>query len=246
VGQESEELRREIEETRRELGTDVDALTEKVSPKRVVGRRVDKAKDTVGGLKEKVMGTTPEAGSSAGSGLSAAGSTVGEKAGSAIGGIQAAAGSAASTVADTASSTAQKTRRSTQGNPLAAGVVAFGLGWLVSSLLPATEKERQAATKVKEQAQPALQPVAQKAGEALSEVKDNLREPAQQAAQSVKETATDAADTVSSTSAGDNAVRTISHHPIPPPQAKIMKCCDDPLRPPAWSRGSALRGRSGY
>jgi hypothetical protein len=34
VGEESDQLRREIDETRRELGTDVDALTEKVSPGR--------------------------------------------------------------------------------------------------------------------------------------------------------------------------------------------------------------------
>ena len=91
MGQESEQLRREIEETRRELGTDVDALTEKVSPKRVVGRRVDKAKDAVGGLKEKVMGTTSDATRVApGAGLSAA-STVGDKAGSAVGTVQGAA-----------------------------------------------------------------------------------------------------------------------------------------------------------
>ena len=41
----------------------------------------------------------------------------------------------------------------------------------------------------------------------------------------------------SSTSAGDNAVRTIGHHPIPSPEAKIMKCCDDPLRPPRGPNG---------
>jgi len=196
VGQESEQLRREIEETRRELGTDVDALTEKVSPKRVVGRRVGRAKDAVGGLKEKVMGTTSDAAYSAGGGLSPAASTVGDKAGSAVGTVQGAASSAASTVADTASSTAHVARRGAEGNPLAAGVIAFGLGWLVSSLLPASQKEREVAGTVKDRAQPALQPVAQKAGEALQEVKENLREPAQQAAQSVRETATDAAGTV--------------------------------------------------
>ena len=189
MGEESEQLRREIEETRRELGTDVDALTEKVSPKRVVERRVDKAKDAVGGLKEKVMGSSSNVTSSAGDGLSSATSSVGDAAGSAVGTVQSAAGSAASTVADTASSTAQAARRGAEGNPLAAGVIAFGLGWLVSSLLPASRQEREVAAKVKDQAQPALQPVAQKAGEALSEVRDNLREPAQQAAQSVKQTA---------------------------------------------------------
>jgi gas vesicle protein len=193
VGQESDELRREIEETRRELGTDVDALTEKVSPKRVVERRVDRARDAVSGLKERVMGTTSNVTSSTGGGLSSAASTVGDTASSAVDSVQGATSSAASTVADTATSTAQAARRRAQGNPLAAGVIAFGLGWLVSSILPATQKERQAAGKVKEQAQPALQPVARQAGQALQEVKENLREPAQQAAQSVKETASDAA-----------------------------------------------------
>lgn len=196
MGQESEQLRREIEQTRRELGTDVDALTEKVSPKRVVGRRVERTRDALGSVKEKVMGTT----SDAGHGVSA---RVGDTAGSALSGVQGAAGSvqgaassAASTVADSASTTARAARRGAEGNPLAAGVIAFGLGWLVSSLLPPSRQEREVAAKVKDQAQPALQPVAQRAGEALQEVKENLREPAQQAAQSVKDTASDAAGTV--------------------------------------------------
>jgi gas vesicle protein len=108
------------------------------------------------------------------------------------GGVQ----NAASTVGDTASTAAVKTKRAAQGNPLAAGVVAFGLGWLVSSLLPASQKERELAHTVKDQAQPAVQAAGQQAGQALSEIKDNLQEPAQQAAQSVKDTATDAAGTV--------------------------------------------------
>ncbi len=185
MGEESEQLRREIDRTRAELGTDVDALTEKVSPSRVVGRRVDKTKDAIGGLKEKVMGGTSDATSSAGDTLSGAASSV-------QGGVS----NAASTVGDTASSAAVKTKQAAKGNPLAAGVVAFGLGWLVSSLLPASQKERELAHQVKDQAQPAVQAVGQQAGQVLSEVKDNLQEPAQQAVQSVKETATDAAGTV--------------------------------------------------
>ena len=76
MGEESEQLRREIDQTRAELGTDVDALTEKVSPKRVVERRVDKTKDAIGGLKEKVMGTTSDVSSSTGNHLSGAASSV--------------------------------------------------------------------------------------------------------------------------------------------------------------------------
>jgi gas vesicle protein len=185
VGEESEELRREIDRTRLELGTDVDALTEKVSPKRAVERRVDKTKDAVGGLKEKVMGTTSDVTASTGDSLSGAAS-----------GMQDGVHTAAATVGDTASTAATAARRQTQGNPLAAGLIAFGVGWLVSSLLPASQKERELAHQVKDQAQPAVQAVGQQAGQALAEVKDNLQEPAQQAVQSVKDSAADAAGTV--------------------------------------------------
>lgn len=202
MGEESHQLRQQIEQTRQELGTDVDALTEKVSPKRVVERRVEGTKNAIGGLKERVMGTTSDVTSSAGGTVSGAASSVQDTVSSATSGVQ----SAASSVGDTAVSTAHKARRQAEGNPLAAGLVAFGIGWLVSSLLPASQKERELAHQVKDQAQPAVQAVGQQAGQALSEVKDNLQQPAQEAVQSVKDTATDAAGTVKEqarSSAGD-------------------------------------------
>lgn len=185
MGEESHQLRQQIEQTRQELGTDVDALTEKVSPKRVVERRVEGTKNAIGGLKERVMGTTSDVTSSTGGTVSGAASTV-----------QDTVSSAASSVGDTAVSTAHKARRQAEGNPLAAGLIAFGIGWLVSSLLPASQKERELAHQVKDQAQPAVQAVGQQAGQALSEVKDNLQQPAQEAVQSVKDTAADATGTV--------------------------------------------------
>ena len=50
-------IRRQIEDTRRELSYDVDALNEKVNPARVVDRRVTAAKGRITNLKEKVMGS---------------------------------------------------------------------------------------------------------------------------------------------------------------------------------------------
>ena len=44
MGKSTDELRRDIERTRQELGYDVDALNEKVNPTRVVDRRVSAAK----------------------------------------------------------------------------------------------------------------------------------------------------------------------------------------------------------
>lgn len=192
MGEESDQLRREIEQTRRELGTDVDALGEKVSPRRVMERRVDRTKNAIGGVKERIMGTTSDASSSAGGAITGAASSVQDRMSGAASGVQ----HAASSVGDTATDTAYRARRQAQGNPLAAGLIAFGLGWLVSSLLPPSEKERQLAHQVKDQAQPAVQAVGQQAGQALSEMKDNLQQPAQEAVESVKQTATDAAGTV--------------------------------------------------
>ena len=58
-------IRRQIEETRRELSYDVDALNEKVNPARVVDRRVSAAKGRMTNLKEKVMGSAQDTTSSA-------------------------------------------------------------------------------------------------------------------------------------------------------------------------------------
>jgi hypothetical protein len=109
-------------------------------------------------------------------------------------------GDAASTATGTVTSAAQEApalaRRKAAGNPLAAGVVAFGLGWLVSSLLPATRAEQQGASKLKEAAQAVAEPVKQGLAQAATEVKDNLAPAALQAVEVVKQEASDATSTV--------------------------------------------------
>jgi gas vesicle protein len=185
VGQNPEELRRDIDRTRQELAGDVDALTEKVSPSRVVERRVERTKAGLSSVKDKVMGTASDATSATTDGVTSAGSAVGDT-----------VSAAASGVAEGGTRVAEATRRKAEGNPLAAGVVAFGIGWLVSSLLPASEKERQAASKVTEVAKDIGQPLAEEAEKVTAEVKDNLAGPAQEAVESVKSTAQDAASTV--------------------------------------------------
>ena len=58
-------IRRQIEDTRRELSYDVDALNEKVNPTRVMDRRVSAAKGRMGRMKERVMGSAQDTRSSA-------------------------------------------------------------------------------------------------------------------------------------------------------------------------------------
>ena len=174
-------IRRQIEDTRRELSYDVDALNEKVNPSRVMDRRVTAAKGRVTNLKEKVMGTAQDTTSQAqGMASNAAGSVQG----------------AASNAADTMQQAPQMMKQQTQGNPRAAGLIAFGVGWLVSSLLPASQKEQQLAQQaestVKEHKDTLLEPAKQ----AAQEMGEELKPAAQQAMDSVKSSAQGAAGTV--------------------------------------------------
>lgn len=168
---EPDRIRREIEGTQRNLSTDVNALTEKVSPGRIVERRVGRLRTAFGSAKERVMGTAADQASTAGDKVG----TVASAAGSAVGDAP------------------ESIRRGTRGNPLAAGLIAFGAGWLVSSLLPASDPERRLAGQATDLAREHVAPVARQAAE---EAKENLREPVRQAADSVREEAADAASTV--------------------------------------------------
>src|SRR6266498_1162840 len=165
-----DKIRQDIERTQDSLRDDVNALTEKVSPARVAERRVRAARGAVTNAKEKIMGTASDAGSSVRDTVSSAVSGVGDAASSVADGV----GSAASSAGDALATAPDAARQRTAGNPLAAGVIAFGAGWLLSSLLP----------------------VARQLQQATRELAENLREPAQQAVESVKSTAGEAASTV--------------------------------------------------
>ena len=185
-------IRRQIEETRRELSYDVDALNEKVNPARVVDRRVSAAKGRLTSVKERVMGSAQDTSASAHGMASDVAGSVQNAASSAAGAVQ----QAPDTIV-----------RQTPGNPLAAGLIAFGVGWLVSSLLPASEKEKQLAlqaeTAVREHKDVLLEPAKQ----AAQEMGEQLKPAAQEAMESVKATAQDAASTVKAE--GESAVQDV-------------------------------------
>jgi gas vesicle protein len=167
-------IRAEIERTRSELSRDVNALGESVTPGHMARKGAGKVKDRAVGLKDQIMGTASEAGHATTEGASSMASSVGD-----------ATHGAASTV-----------KAQARGNPLAAGLVALGAGWLLGSLLPATSKEQQAAEAVKDRAAPVLEEAQSTVKQVAQESAENLKEPAQQAVQSVKEQAQDSAQTV--------------------------------------------------
>ena len=93
----------------------------------------------------------------------------------------------ATAVGDAVSNAPANVKLKARGNPLAAGAVAFGLGFLVSSLIPASQKEQDAAAGLKDKAEP----LKEKVSEIGKDMAANLKDSAQEAVQSVKETATD-------------------------------------------------------
>jgi hypothetical protein len=196
-----DEIRADIERTRATLSDDVDNLAESVKPKSVARRQVDKVKDAVGGVKDRVMGSDEDdySSSTVGGKASAAKDAVADKAYATKDAVADKAYAAKDTVSEKASEASEVVReapatvkRKTQGNPLAAGVIAFGLGMLVSSLIPSSEKERQAVSQLQEN----LEPVKQKATEVARDMGESLKPAAQEAAESVKGTAQEGVESV--------------------------------------------------
>lgn len=123
-----EQIRAEIAATRGELSSNVNALTESVKPGNAARRQADKVTGAVTGLKDCVMGASDDAMSTPSESLSSA--------------------------KDAASAVPAKARSGTRGNPVAAGLIAFGAGRLLGSLLPASSTEQQAASTLRTRRSP--------------------------------------------------------------------------------------------
>lgn len=104
----------------------------------------------------------------------------------------------AESVVDTAKDVPGMVRSETEGTPMIAGGVAFGLGFLAAVAFPTTAAERNVAPKVAATTQPLMQELA----ESGKEMGDHLREPLAEATTAIKDTAGESAhrvaDTVSS------------------------------------------------
>lgn len=156
-----EEIQEDIDRTRQDLRENVDALQEKVSIKGAANRSADKVKESVSNVKDTIMGKADSAKESVAS-----------------------AGGSAGQLPDRA-------RRTTQGNPLAVGLGAFAIGWLVGSLIPASQREREAVEKVGPELAAPVQDVVshaqEKGKQALQEVAEEAKAGAAQVKESVQQ-----------------------------------------------------------
>lgn len=180
-----DQIRADIERTRSELSSDVDALTDKVSPSRIAERQTDKVKNAVSSVKDKVMGVSDDTRAATSDAAQAAGGKLADAPGA---------------IKDRAA-----------GNPLAAGLIAFGAGLLAASLIPSSRQEQDLVTQAKNS--DVVARVAEEAKSVARDVGDELKEPAMDAAEAVKGTATQGAQEVrDSAAAGADEVRSTGQH----------------------------------
>lgn len=168
--QSPEEIRAEIEQTRQNLGHTLEDIEDRVSPARIAERHTEAVKNRWQNVKESVMGSTDDARSSA----------------------QARGGELSTRVsgaADTVKGAPDQAIQRARGNPLAAGLVAFGGGLLLASALPATQREQEAAQTLRDRYE---EPVKSELQQAAKQAGEGLQGTAQQAVQEVKSTAQEA------------------------------------------------------
>lgn len=170
MAEEIEDAQAQIAESRSNLSATADDLHDRLSPSAMVARQGKRISGQVASVRETIMGL-PDAAI--------------KGAGAAIGQVQDATGSAV----DAAHNAPDVARSRAQGSPLAVGLVAFGAGLLLASVLPVTRTEEEVAPSVADSLSPAIDR-AQDAAKALA---SDMKDSAQEAAHHVQAAGTDAA-----------------------------------------------------
>jgi hypothetical protein len=166
MGKSASEVRAEIEDTRRDMSETIDAIADRTSPRRIVGRRRERMAEGWRSARQRVMGRAQ--------------------------GARESAGNATETVVEGARQVPDKVMEQTQGNPVAAGVIAFGAGLLAASLIPPSDPEKRLGGTLREQAGP-IQEHLKQAGQQVAE---DVKETASEGAEAVKQRASEGATNV--------------------------------------------------
>ncbi|NJC69480.1 DUF3618 domain-containing protein [Planosporangium thailandense] len=191
MAEEPDRIRDDIERTRATLARDVDRLADRTSPTRVAQRRWTAVKEKVRGVSDKVMGTSYDTTHS----VQDMAGQAGDKASYLANRVSDKASDAAGEVADTVRRAPRAVASKTQGNPIAAGVIAFGVGLLAASLIPESDVERRAARQLRDNAGDLVDRVREPLMESAQQVKDEMSGTVREAVGQVKDTAMDAAQT---------------------------------------------------
>jgi hypothetical protein len=162
------------------MGETLEAIGDRLSPDRVMERRKAAVKLRFRRIRESVMGSPGyDEPSTQG---------VRERASD----LASSAGDAARNAADRIQRTPDALADQTRGNPLAAGLVAFGAGLLIATAFPRTRAEE----RVVESAGPGIETAKQELREGGRELATDAKEHVQEAAQQVSDTTTQATQEV--------------------------------------------------
>lgn len=190
MDEEPDRIRGEIEATRTELARDVNALADRTVPTRVARRRWTATKQRMRGFSDRVMGT-PAGRYNGDRGHRA--STAADAGRHAVEQVGDQAKEVAGDVADTVRRGPQLVGQQTQGNPVAAGLIAFGVGLLGASLIPVSDVERRAGQRLTDHGGELIEPVRRPLAESARQLKDDLTGSVTDAAQQVKQRAAEGA-----------------------------------------------------
>ena len=165
----------------------LEAINDRLNPLRVYERRSDRVRQRWNSLKRSVMGSDD---SRAGTSRALSERTTDVD-------VSGSARQARQAVSDASGAAKRRTR----GNPLAAGIIAFGIGALIAGALPETEAERRAVDEADRHLD--LHGSKQRLTERAQQVGDDIRTSAQDAVQDLKGTAQRAAQDVKSHAQGE-------------------------------------------
>ena len=182
MGTTEDQLKLDAQHQRARMGDTLEAIGDRLSPERIVERRKAAVSRRLRSVKEAVMGSPDyDEFDSSGSGL------------------RDRAQGMASSASDALQSATQQVQQAPQaiaaqarGNPLAAGVVAFGLGALFATVLPRTRTEQQLV----EEARPQLESAADELKEVGHAVASDAKERTTSAVAEVKAAGESAAESV--------------------------------------------------
>lgn len=179
----TDELREEIDHKRQDIGHTVDQLQNRVSPSRITARGRYRIRRWWIDTKDQVMGNDRaeypwEVGMRR---IAEQAENVTDK-----------ASEIATEVRDGVAEAPAMVRRQTQGSPVAAGVIAFGGGLLVGTLLPESEGERKMAQRL----EPGVAGLAEEATEIGKQVAEDVQDSARERVEELKDSASTAAEEV--------------------------------------------------
>ena len=127
MGKTAAELRQDIEQQRADIERDVDAIGDRVSPARIMDRRTEAVRSKFRNAKEAVMGSNDPDDPNDPSGSTSR--SVADR----VSDTKDHAADLAHTAVDGVAGVPERVRSGTTGNPLAARLVAFGLGLIAAT-----------------------------------------------------------------------------------------------------------------